>query len=390
MSSVTTVITALAMSYRTVKRRLPGYAKPEWRNRLSGACAAAAQLGPSALVLYDVTTLRFETDTGDGFREPGFSKERRLDPQITVGLLTDATGMPLIIDAFEGNRAETKTIIPLVQRFVAAHGIAGVTVIADAGMMSEANLAEVEDAGWSFVIGGKLPEVPYVINQWRQANPDAEPADGMTLTQPVIMGPKPDQRRRRTLYQYKSDRARRSVHGIEQQVAKAEKAVAGQAAIKRNRFVTLSGGTRTVNRELETKARTVAGWKPYVTNIVDADPAWVIGAYHQLVAHRARLPDVQTRPTRPAGLPPQTRIHQRPPRRRLRRAGNLPPHRSPDRLDDQEIRPRPPPLPDRQDQHRQPHPPIQTREYPASGQAAAASGADSTLSQRPVFRRLGR
>jgi hypothetical protein len=45
-------------------------------------------------------------DTGDGFREPGFSKERRLDPQITVGLLTDATGMPLMIDAFEGNRAE--------------------------------------------------------------------------------------------------------------------------------------------------------------------------------------------------------------------------------------------------------------------------------------------
>ena len=54
-----------------------------------------------------------------------------------------------------------------------------------------------------------------------------------------------DQRRRTTLYQYKTDRARRSVHGIDQQVAKAEKAVAGQAAIKRNRFVTLTGGTRT-------------------------------------------------------------------------------------------------------------------------------------------------
>jgi hypothetical protein len=74
-----------ALSYRTVKRRLPGYAKREWRDRLSGACAAAAQLGPSALILYEVTTLWFETDTGDGFREPGFSKERRLDPQITSG-----------------------------------------------------------------------------------------------------------------------------------------------------------------------------------------------------------------------------------------------------------------------------------------------------------------
>jgi Transposase DDE domain len=288
-----------ALSYRTVKRRLPRYAEQVWRDRLSGACAAAAEIGPSALILYDVTTLWFETDTGDGFREPGFSKERRLDPQITVGLLTDATGMPLMVDAFEGNRAETKTIIPLVQRFVAAHGIAGVTLVADAGMMSEANLADIKDAGWSFVIGGKLPDLPWVVKQWRQANPDTEPADGTTLTQPTVMGAKADQRRRTTLDQYKTDRARRAVHGIDQQVAKAEKAVAGQAAIKRNRFVTLHGGTRTVNRELEAKVRTLAGWKPYVTNIVDADPAWIIGAYHHLwrIEHAFRSKhDLRARP----------------------------------------------------------------------------------------------
>ena len=53
-------------------------------------------------MLFDVSTLYFETDTGDGFREPGFSKERRLEPQITLGLLTDATGFPLTVGAFEG------------------------------------------------------------------------------------------------------------------------------------------------------------------------------------------------------------------------------------------------------------------------------------------------
>ena len=59
----------------------------------------------------------FETDTGDGFREPGFSKERRLEPQITVGLLTDARGFPLMVNAFEGNKAETKTILPVIEAF---------------------------------------------------------------------------------------------------------------------------------------------------------------------------------------------------------------------------------------------------------------------------------
>ena len=74
-----------------MKRRLPWYARPDWRDRLSGACSAAAALGPSALVLYDVTTPWFETDRG-WVPRAGVLQERRLDPQITVGLLTDATG----------------------------------------------------------------------------------------------------------------------------------------------------------------------------------------------------------------------------------------------------------------------------------------------------------
>ena len=62
-----------AASYRTVKRRLPEIAKPVVRQALSAACAARAGLGPASLVIYDVSTLYFETDAGDGFREPGFS-----------------------------------------------------------------------------------------------------------------------------------------------------------------------------------------------------------------------------------------------------------------------------------------------------------------------------
>jgi len=48
--------------------------------------------GPASLGLYDVSTLYFETDAGGGFRESGFSKERRLEPQITAGLLSSREG----------------------------------------------------------------------------------------------------------------------------------------------------------------------------------------------------------------------------------------------------------------------------------------------------------
>ena len=55
-------------------------------------------------------------------------------------------------------------------------------------------------------------------------------------------------------YQYRHDRARRTLRGNDEQVRKAEQAVAGNAPVKRNRFIQLSGGTKTVNRGLEDKA----------------------------------------------------------------------------------------------------------------------------------------
>jgi hypothetical protein len=81
-----------AVCYPTLNRRLPVHAEESWRRRLAAACAEHAALGPASLVLYDVSTLYFETDKADGFREPAFSKERRLEPQITIGLLTDVSG----------------------------------------------------------------------------------------------------------------------------------------------------------------------------------------------------------------------------------------------------------------------------------------------------------
>lgn len=272
-----------AASYATVKRRLRTYAKAEWRRDLAAACASHAGLGPATLCLYDVTTLYFETDSADGFREPGFSKERRLEPQITVGLLTDATGFSLIMEAFEGNKAETLTMMPTLTAFMKAHHLTDVTVVADAGMISAANKKAIEEAGLSFILGDKMPSIPYQISKWHKNNPDTVPPDRLVLTQPWPATKKTSFRRDQVVYyQYSADRARRSLRGINEQVAKAEQAVAGRIPVKRNRFVTLTGADKSVNRALETKARTLAGWKAYATNIDSPTPEFVIGSYHQL------------------------------------------------------------------------------------------------------------
>ena len=140
-------------------------------------------------------------------------------------------------------------------------------------------------------------------NQWSGKGPASQDLpDKHVFTQPWPAGPT-DQRRDHTFYyQYTADRARRTLKGIDEQVAKAEKAVAGATPVKRNRFVTLTGGSKSVNRALEAKARSLAGVKGYVTNLDPniADSAFVIGSYHRLFqiekSFRMSKHDLQARP----------------------------------------------------------------------------------------------
>lgn len=82
-----------------------------------------------SLCLYDVTTLYFEAENEDpdaggvtGLRKVGYSKERRVDPQVVVGLPVDRRGFPLEIGCFEGSKAETATILPIIKQFQDRHG----------------------------------------------------------------------------------------------------------------------------------------------------------------------------------------------------------------------------------------------------------------------------
>jgi transposase len=76
--------------------------------------------------------------------------------------------------------------------------------------------------------------------------------------------------------------------------------VAGQTPVKRNRFVQLSGGTKSINRQLEAKARTLAGLKGYITNLDAPTAEYVMGAYHQLwqieKSFRMSKSDLRARP----------------------------------------------------------------------------------------------
>jgi Transposase DDE domain len=148
-------------SYSTMKRTLRRVIAGGYRDKIALACFAhAVNAGDVSLVLYDVTTLYFEAEKEDALRKVGHSKERRVDPQIVVGLLVDRGGFPLEIGCFEGNKAETTTIIPIIQQFADRHDLANMVVVADAGMLSASNLRDLDEANLGFIVGSRTTKAP--------------------------------------------------------------------------------------------------------------------------------------------------------------------------------------------------------------------------------------
>jgi transposase len=254
--------------YRCLQRVV----EKDYRKTISNLCFEKVGHQNLNLVLYDVTTLYFEVQEEDDYRKPGLSKERRLEPQIVIGLLVDRKGFPLSLQSFIGNTAETKTILPVLENFKIKHDLKEVTVVADAAMLSQTNLESLVAHGYSFIVGSRLTKVPYDIAQFQK--------QGSLTDGQIIVSQKGSYK---IVYQYKEKRAKLDRKNIDLQVLKAKRMILGTIPVKRNRFVSLKLKTegKSLNQELVDKAYALAGIKGYVTNL-NIPPEEIINAYNQL------------------------------------------------------------------------------------------------------------
>lgn len=263
-------------------------ADQDYRRSISQACFKHVQSRDLTLVLYDVTTLYFEVQEEDEYRKPGLSKERRLEPQILVGLLVDQNDFPLGVQSFEGNKAETKTILPVIEAFQTQNGLSKVTIVTDAAMLSASNLKALSEAGYTYIVGSRMHKIPYEIAEFQKS--------GEMADQQIVVSP---QEGYRVLYQYRAKRAALDLRNIEKQVARAKKALSGQIPVKRTKFLSVTPKSKQLNQKLIDKARALAGIKGYVTNLNISDGE-VIAHYHQLfqieAAFRMAKSDLGARP----------------------------------------------------------------------------------------------
>ena len=309
-------------SLRTVFRMLARAGAGGYRDQVAAACYAhASTAGDLSLVLYDVTTLYFEAENEDELRKVGYSKERRVDPQVVVGLLVDRRGFPLEVGCFEGNKAETTTLLPIIQAFQERHALESMAVVADAGMLSATNLKELDAAGVRFIVGSRVTKAPADLASHFRWHGDAF-SDGQvidTITPRVatrtasavndvhqraepVWDPGEHPASWRAVWAYSAKRAARDAKTLTAQEHRAQAVIAGEKAARTPRFVKTAGGALTLDTASLARARSLVGLKGYVTNIPAAVvPAGeVISSYHDLwrveQSFRMSKTDLRARP----------------------------------------------------------------------------------------------
>ena len=311
---------AKAPSYATIKRHLQAVIEEDYRAQIAQLCFAHAQAsGDISLVLFDVTTLYFEAEDEDDLRKVGYSKERRVDPQIVVGLLVDRAGFPLEIGCFEGDKVETLTLIPIIEQFVDRHDLADFVVVADAGMLSQSNLKALDEAQLGFIVGSRMTKAPgdlathfhwagdaFTDGQIIETITPHRASAGSTRPRPVrtepVWDPGTHPGHWRAIWAYSAKRAARDGRTLTLQENKARAVIDGEKPTRKPRFVSDRGGHLSLDEKALARARRLVGLKGYVCNIPahQMPASEVIGSYHDLwnveASFRMSKSDLAARP----------------------------------------------------------------------------------------------
>lgn len=91
------------------------------------------------VLYYDCTNYFFETESEDGLKQYGPSKEHRPNPIVQMGLFMDRSGLPLAFTITPGNQNEQLSLCPLEKQIMKDFSLSRFVVCTDAGLSSNAN-----------------------------------------------------------------------------------------------------------------------------------------------------------------------------------------------------------------------------------------------------------
>lgn len=251
-----------------------------------------------SIVFYDVTTLYFEAEQEDELRKTGFSKDgKHQHPQIVLGLLVSIGGYPLAYDIFEGNKFEGHTMLPVVEGFKSKYKLAKLVVVADSGLMSAANIDELQSKGYEYILGARIKNEKQNIQE-------------KILTLVLKNGESSivqKDKHSKIIVSYSDKRAAKDKHNRQRGLQKLEKQIKSGKLTKSNinnkgynKYLKLEGEVKiSIDKTKIEDAGTWDGLKGYITN-TDLTKDEIIENYGHLwkieKAFRISKTDLQIRP----------------------------------------------------------------------------------------------
>lgn len=241
------------------------------------------------LVLYDVTTLYFESFQSDNFRKCGFSKDNKSgQPQILVGLVVNKDGFPISFEIFEGNKFEGHTLLPSILALKDKYKIKNLTVVADAAMINKNNVKELLNNKLNYIVGARIGNLKHDLI--KEISQKLNRINGKSLRLKTKNG--------YLICDFSAKRFYQDYEAMDKQIKKAKMVIGDPSLLFKNRYV-MSTAKYSLNQELVEKADLLLGIKGYYTNL-SKSRNFIIERYHDLwkieKAFRIAKSDLKMRP----------------------------------------------------------------------------------------------
>jgi len=261
------------------------------------------------VVFYDVTTFYFESEqqTEGHLRQKGFSKDGKIgNTQVLLGLLIDKDKQPVGYQVYKGDMFEGHTFKEALTSLKKRYQLDRIVVVADRGMLSKENIAELTDNhGYQYILGEKLRMLPKQVQKplLELKNYDKEwimnQQDSLVVKYMLI-----EHNDRRIIGTWSASRAEKDRNDRDERIAKAELMQKNPSLLKKKAGHYFLKNDKEENYRLDKQKierhQQYDGFLAIATNVRDMDIAVVLDHYKHLYqiehAFRTFKSFLETRP----------------------------------------------------------------------------------------------
>ena len=250
------------------------------------------QAGNDADTPKDTTNSKDQKDDGDpaqygddplqakGLRSKGFSKENRFNQtQVLLALAVSSEGLPLGYELFPGKTSEGKTFKTFLDRVESRWRPTELVVVADSAMLSEANIALLEEKGYGYIVGARLKSLDRATAVKVQQHGTDASIHELKLSD-----------KSKLVVSYDPTRARKDAHEREKAIARLKKKLERSKSPKgllnakgAGRFLKLEGECQVqLNEQAVAEASVWDGLHGVTTNLLEMEGKDVRQQYHGL------------------------------------------------------------------------------------------------------------